>query len=114
VTNSGTRRVALVAGGSGIVGHSVAMELKRHSWRVRVLARRPIIGVETITVDLINRDAIAAAVRPANDTTHLFYAALSPDSDLSVAAERNGQMLGNLLDGLNTVGAPLRRVSFNP
>jgi uncharacterized protein YbjT (DUF2867 family) len=42
VTNSGTRRVALVAGGSGIVGHSVAMELKRHGWSVRALARRPI------------------------------------------------------------------------
>jgi hypothetical protein len=34
VANSGTRRVALVAGGSGIVGNSVAMELKRHSWSV--------------------------------------------------------------------------------
>jgi nucleoside-diphosphate-sugar epimerase len=110
MTNGGTRRVALVAGGSGIVGHSVAMELKRHSWSVRALARRPIAGVETITVDLTNRDAIAAALRPANDTTHLFYAALSPDSDLSVEAERNRQMLGNLLDGLNTMGAPLRRV----
>jgi nucleoside-diphosphate-sugar epimerase len=110
MTDSGAHRVALVAGGSGIVGHSVAMELKRQGWIVRALARRPITGIETITVDLINRDAIAAAVKPANDTTHLFYAALSPDPNLSVEAERNGQMLGNLLDGLNTVGAPLRRV----
>lgn len=110
MTNSDTRRVALVAGGSGIVGHSVAMELKRQGWRVRALARRPISGIETITVDLINRDAIAATLKPANDTTHLFYAALSPDPNLSVEADRNGQMLGNLLDGLNLVGAPLRRV----
>lgn len=110
MTNSETRRVALLAGGSGIVGHSVAMELKRQGWSVRALARRPISGIEAITVDLTNRDAIAAALRPANDTTHLFYAALSPDPNLSVEAERNGQMLGNLLDGLNTVGAPLRRV----
>ena len=62
MTNSGTRRVALVAGGSGIVGHSVATELKRHGWSVRALARRPITGIETITVDLTNRDAIAAAL----------------------------------------------------
>lgn len=110
MTNSDTRRVALVAGGSGIVGHSVAMELKRQGWRVRALARRPISGIETITVDLINRDAIVATLKPANDTTHLFYAALSPDPNLSVEADRNGQMLGNLLDGLNLVGAPLRRV----
>ncbi|WP_426435492.1 SDR family oxidoreductase [Bradyrhizobium genosp. P] len=110
MTDSGTHRVALVAGGSGIVGHSVAMELKRQGWIVRALARRPIAEIETITVDLTNGDAIAAAVRPANDTTHLFYAALNPDPNLSVEAERNGQMLGNLLDGLTTVGAPLRRV----
>jgi nucleoside-diphosphate-sugar epimerase len=110
MTSSGTQRVALVAGGSGIVGRSVAMELKRQGWKVRALARRPITGIETITVDLTNRDAIAAALRLANDTTHLFYAALSPDPSLSVEAERNGQMLGNLLDGLNTVGASLRRV----
>src|SRR5882672_232773 len=108
--SSGTQCVALVAGGSGIVGHSVAMELKRQGWKVRALARRPITGIETITVDLTNRDAIAAALRPANDTTHLFYAALSPDPNLSVEAERNGLMLGNLLDGLSTVEAPLRRV----
>jgi nucleoside-diphosphate-sugar epimerase len=110
MTNSDTRRVALVAGGSGIVGHSVARELKRQGGKVRALARRPITGIETITVDLTNRDAIAAALRSANDTTHLFYAALSPDPNLSIEAERNGQMLGNLLDGLNTVGAPLARV----
>jgi nucleoside-diphosphate-sugar epimerase len=110
MTTSDTRRVALVAGGSGIVGHAVAMELKRQGWCVRALARRPITGVETITVDLTNPDAIPAALRPAGDTTHLFYAALSPDPNLSVEAERNGQMLGNLLDGLNAVAAPLRRV----
>src|SRR5258707_376102 len=105
-----TKGVALVAGGSGIVGHSVAMELKGPGWQVRALARRPVSGIETITLDLTNGDAIAAALRPGNDTTHLFYAALSPDPNLSIEAERNGQMLGNLLDGLNTVGAPLRRV----
>jgi uncharacterized protein YbjT (DUF2867 family) len=65
MTTSDTRRVALVAGSSGIVGHSVAMELKRQGWKVRALARRPITGIETITVDLTNREAIAAALRPA-------------------------------------------------
>jgi len=55
MTNSDTRRIALVAGGSGIVGRSVAMELKRQGWRVRALARRPISGIETITLDLTNR-----------------------------------------------------------
>ena len=60
---SDIRRIALVAGGSGIVGRSVATELKRQGWKVRALARRPITGIETITVDLTNRDAIAAALK---------------------------------------------------
>jgi hypothetical protein len=42
--------------------------------------------------------------------THVFYAALSPDSDLSVEAARNAAMLGSVLDGLEAVGAPLERV----
>lgn len=110
MTANDTRRVALVAGGSGIVGRSVATELKRQGWSVRALARRPIAGIETVTVDLTHRDAMVAALASANDTTHLFYAALSPDPDLLVEAERNAQMLGNLLDGINTIRAPLRRV----
>ena len=42
MTTSGTRCVALIAGGSGIVGHSVATELKRQGWSVRALARQPV------------------------------------------------------------------------
>lgn len=71
---------------------------------MRALARRPINGIETIAAGLINLEAIAAAIGAANDATHLYYAALNPGANLSVEAERNGQMLGNLLDGLDAVG----------
>lgn len=37
ITGDG-RRVALVAGGCGIVDHLMAMELKRQVWSVRALA----------------------------------------------------------------------------
>ncbi|QQN62238.1 hypothetical protein JIR23_21895 [Bradyrhizobium diazoefficiens] len=69
ITGDG-RRVALVPGGSGIVGHSVAMELKRQGWSVRALARRPITGIETIAVDLTNLEAhLGANVRtPARES----------------------------------------------
>jgi nucleoside-diphosphate-sugar epimerase len=107
---NGPDHVALVAGGSGIVGHSVAKELKSRGWTVRTLARRPIEGVETITVDLTNREATIAALRAGGDTTHLFYAALNQDPDLSIEAERNGYMLGNAIDGLEQAGAPLTRI----
>ncbi len=102
--------VALVAGGSGIVGHAVAKELAGQGWVVRVLARRPITGMTTIQADLTDASVLTTSLEEASETTHLFYAALSQNSDLSLEAERNRFMLGNLLDGLSEVGAPLRRV----
>ena len=110
MTTGNTQRVALVAGGSGIVGHAVAAELKRQGWTVRALARRPIDGMDTIPVDLTDREATASTLKSTADTTHLFYAALSQDPDLAVEAERNGRMLGNVLDGLEAARAPLQRV----
>jgi nucleoside-diphosphate-sugar epimerase len=59
---------------------------------------------------LTDAEATAAALSNASAVTHVFYAALSPDPDLSVEAERNGRMLGNLLDGLEVSGAQLERV----
>jgi nucleoside-diphosphate-sugar epimerase len=110
MTIDNTERVALVAGGIGIVGHAVAAELKRQGWTVRALARRPILDMDTIPVDLTDREATASALKGAADTTHLFYAALSQDPDLAVEAECNGRMLGNVLDGLEAAGASLQRV----
>jgi nucleoside-diphosphate-sugar epimerase len=103
-------RVALVAGGSGIVGRAILKELQAQRWMVRAIARRPIEGIDTIQVDLTDQAATASGLKAAASTTHLFYAALSQDADLGGEAERNGQMLGNVLDGLKEVRAPLQRV----
>lgn len=110
MTRDSDRRVALVAGAGGIIGHAVAQALKQQGWGVRALARRPVADLPSITADLTDAAATAAALRDAADTTHVFYAALSPDPDLAVEAERNARMLGNLLDGLEAAAAPLRRV----
>lgn len=101
---------ALVAGAAGIIGDAVMRELARQGWTVRGLSRRPLRDHPSLQVDLTDADATAAALGRANDTTHLFYAALSPDPDLATEAARNAAMLGNLLDGLEAAGAPLRRV----
>jgi nucleoside-diphosphate-sugar epimerase len=108
--NDGNGNVALVAGVGGIIGHALAHELKDRGWRVRGLARRAVDGIPSIAADLTDRKATAAAVAGAKDTTHVFYAALSPDPLLSTEAERNAGMLAALLDGLRDVGAPLKRV----
>lgn len=105
-----TPGVALVAGVGGIIGDAVGKELSRAGWRVRGLGRRAHPQLPSLQVDLTERAATVEALRGARDTTHVFYAALSPDPDLATEAERNGQMLGHLLDGLEEVGAPLQRV----
>jgi nucleoside-diphosphate-sugar epimerase len=102
--------VALVAGAAGIIGHATAQELKSQGWTVRALGRRPVEGLETVQVDLTDAKDTRRALRDAADTTHVFYAALNPDPDLAVEAERNGQMLANLMDALEAVDAPLQRV----
>jgi nucleoside-diphosphate-sugar epimerase len=101
---------ALVAGAAGIIGDAVMRELDANGWAVRGLSRRPLSEHASIQADLTDADATAAALQAAQDTTHLFYAALSPDPDLATEATRNAVMLGNLLDGLEAAGAPLRRV----
>ncbi|MBB2168127.1 SDR family oxidoreductase [Gluconacetobacter aggeris] len=105
-----TQPVALVAGANGIIGNAVAHELRSHGWKVRALGRKPVNGFETLTVDLTVPVATAAALEAAGDTTHLFYASLSPDSNLAIEATRNAGMLSNLLDGLEAARAPLQRV----
>ena len=85
-------------------------ELDRNGWGVRGLSRRALKNHPSIQADLTDVEATAAALRVAADTTHVFYAALAPDSDLATEAQRNAAMLGNLLDGLEAAGAPLRRV----
>lgn len=101
---------ALVAGAAGIIGDAVVNELAGNGWTARGLSRRALRQHPSIQADLTDPDATAAALRGAADTTHLFYAALSPDPDLAMEATLNAAMLGNLLDGLEAAGAPLQRV----
>ncbi|QFT83351.1 NAD dependent epimerase/dehydratase family protein [Halomonas sp. THAF12] len=102
---------ALIAGASGIIGHGVHRALDTPHNVVRGLARHPIDGMDTLCVDLTDPEATRRVIaEQAADTTHLFYAALSPDDDLAVEAQRNAAMLENLLDALEVAEAPLERV----
>jgi nucleoside-diphosphate-sugar epimerase len=105
-------RIALVAGANGIIGKALMEELGRSAagWQVRALGRRPFAGQQSVSCDLLDGPATVAALAGAADTTHLFYAALTPGRDLADEDARNGAMLRNVLDGLEDAGAPLRRV----
>ena len=105
------KNVALVVGASGIIGNALVETLAAHpDWTVRALRRTAIQGVGTIDVDLHDAAATAIALRDARDTTHVFYAALAPQPDLSHEETVNLAMLEHLLDGLKTAGAPVQRV----
>ncbi|MCJ2049078.1 SDR family oxidoreductase [Methylobacterium sp. J-070] len=104
-------RTALVAGANGIIGKALMHELAASKgWRARALSRRLHGSKQAIAADLTDPDATRAALVPARDTTHLFYAALAPHPSLAEEDRVNGAMLRNLLDGLEAVGAPLKRV----
>jgi nucleoside-diphosphate-sugar epimerase len=106
-----TDRIALVAGANGIIGKALMEEIARTpGWRGRALSRRPHGSDGAIAADLMDKEGTAGALTAARDTTHLFYAALSPQPSLAEEDRVNGAMLRNLLDGLKTVGAPLERV----
>lgn len=104
------RHTGLVAGAAGIIGDATIRDLDDNGWHVRALGRHAVAGFDTVTVDLTDAQATRTALADAADTTHLFYSALAPDDDLAIEAERNGRMLGNLIDALEAVGAPLERV----
>lgn len=102
---------ALIAGASGIIGRGTARTLTQQNIPFKGLARHSIEGLETVTVDLRDRTATAQAIAAqASETTHLFYAALAPDANLSLEAQQNAQMLENLIDALEKAQAPLQRV----
>ncbi|MDR7040391.1 nucleoside-diphosphate-sugar epimerase [Methylobacterium sp. BE186] len=103
--------IALVAGANGIIGKALMQQLgAAGGWQARALARRPHGSSEAIATDLTDPEATRAALVQARDTTHLFYAALAPQPSLADEDRVNGAMLRNLLEGLDAVGAPLRRV----
>ncbi len=104
-------KIALVAGANGIIGKALIEQMTdTPGWTVRALSRRPHAAMQSIACDLTDAAATVAALAAAKDTTHLFYAALSPQPSLAEEDAVNGAMLRHLLDGLEAVGAPLERV----
>ncbi|WP_010510319.1 NAD-dependent epimerase/dehydratase family protein [Komagataeibacter europaeus] len=98
---------ALVAGANGIIGKALLEELARApGWEARGLSR----SHGDIRADLTDTAQTRKALEAAADCTHLFYAAYGPGGGLAGEDTRNAAMLRNLLDGLQHVGAPLRRV----
>jgi nucleoside-diphosphate-sugar epimerase len=106
-----TDKIALIAGANGIIGKALMEEIGvKPGWRVRALSRRTHPSEGSIAADLMDAEGTRVALRSAKDTTHVFYAALSPQPSLAEEDRVNGAMLRNLLDGLDAAGAAVERV----
>lgn len=112
------RKVALVAGVSGVIGAKVA-QLLTHSdgWHVIGCARRPpsaenrINGVEYATVDLADTKACRQWGEDLGGVTHLFYAARAEfTTGRHEAVDINTVMFRNILCALEEAGHPLQHV----
>lgn len=96
------RRVALIAGVSGIAGSSLAEVLVAEGWEVHGLARRPatgVKGVHAVVADMQRPESLAPAladVRP----THVFFTAWARQPTEAQNCLVNGAMLQALLDAL--------------
>ncbi|WVZ57340.1 hypothetical protein U9M48_007734 [Paspalum notatum var. saurae] len=102
--------VALVVGSTGIVGASLVDILPLPDtpggpWKVYALSRRPLppwqpsspSSVTHMHVDLTDSAAVAEALTPLTDITHVFYVALSQQTTDAKNREVNSAMLRNVL-----------------
>lgn len=109
-----SRRKALVAGASGVVGYAAVAHLAGlDGWDVVGVSRRPparlaATGAELRALDLTDADACEAACAELGDVTHLVYAALYEKPGLFAGWRERDQMERNLAMFANLLG-PLAR-----
>ncbi len=111
----GSRRVALVAGASGGVGHRLAQHLSAsQAWDVIGIARRPLAepkGYTTIAVDLTNAQACASALVGLEHVTDIMYCArFTHTAFVRESADTNGTMFRNLVEAIEPVAPGLAHV----
>lgn len=100
-------RTALVVGASGIVGSATASLLVEQGWQVHGLARRPVAqaGVQPVAVDLLDRQATAAALGDLQADAVFITTWLRQASEAE-NIRVNAAMVRNLLDALPAPQGP--------
>lgn len=111
-----TGRHLLIAGASGVIGTGAVEHFARAGWHVTAMSRRvPVLDTacrfDHLAVDLLDADAVEAAIAGSLPVTHLIYAAakeapglISGWYDPALIAV-NGSMFANLIDALAKTGA---------
>ena len=109
-----SKRKALVAGATGVVGRNLLKHLAASGgWDIVALSRRtPDIegSYEHIAVDLANASECRTKLHHLDDVTHVFFAALAANRELTQAAIDNLALLRNLVEAIEPVAAGLEHV----
>ena len=109
-----TKRKALIAGATGVVGRNLLRHLRRTGeWEIVALSRRtPDVGgaYEHIAVDLMNAHECKAKLGHLSDVTHIFFAALAANRELAQAAIDNLALLRNLVEAVEPIAPGLEHI----
>lgn len=109
-----TKKVAVVAGATGVVGRALAEQFANDAgWKVVALARRPvkISGVDFLPVDLTDREHCRDVLASLSDATHIFYTARFDHMvGTSEPIDINLGMLRNVMDAIEPIAPGLSHV----
>lgn len=108
------RYKALVVGALGVVGRGLTdYLLTQPEWDIVAVSRRPVVAsdrLQSISVDLLDRNACEARLVDLGDVTHVFYVAYAARSTHEAEVEPNVRMLRNVLEVVGPVASRLRHV----
>ncbi|MAX79844.1 MAG: NAD-dependent dehydratase [Crocinitomicaceae bacterium] len=110
------QHTALVVGGNGIIGRNLTQHLTSlPDWDVIVTSRSALNYDTTATyvsLDLSQDDAVAAHSETLKAVTHVLFAAYTERQDPYEQSAANGELMENLVNGLEAVTPNLKRVVF--
>lgn len=96
--------VALVIGGSGLVGAHLTQELIGAGWEVittqRTLPRQQPAGMRVLPLDLLDEAGVAGALAGLRDVTHVFYLARTWRPGYLIDLDDNVAALRRVLDAI--------------
>lgn len=114
--SAGTKRTAVVAGATGIIGRAIVAKLSElGGWRTIAVSKsgRKVPGAdEAISIDLLDSGDIRPQLASASEASHLFFAAYLPQPSWIEETHPNLTLLVNAIEGLELVGAPLHHVTL--
>ncbi|QGY42489.1 NAD-dependent epimerase/dehydratase family protein [Maribellus comscasis] len=110
------KKVALIAGGNGIVGRNLSRYLSgSDDWEVIVTSKTPLkydTKAQYVSLDLSDSEAVKKQKELLKNVSHVFFAAYTERQNPYEQVEANQALIENLILGLEAIQAPLEHVVF--